>query len=107
MSYAGNWFCSAPCEAIHKRLAGTVGRIISLTPEHCWLLLHGRDDSETTENSLGEASVILQESFNPIIDQGSGQDLMAAMVYAESLGEWDYRGFFTALLFYQVSYVYV
>jgi hypothetical protein len=68
-------------------------------------LLHGRDDSPTTETSLGDASNILQESFNPIIDQGSGQDLMAAMVYAESLGEFDYRGFFTALLYYQVCHL--
>ena len=43
-----------------------------------------------------------QESFDPIIDIGTGQDLVQAMVYAQALGDWDFTGMFTLILYRQV-----
>lgn len=48
------------------------------------------------------AQEILGESFDPIIELTTGADLMAAMVYAQELGDWDYTGMLTALLRHRV-----
>ena len=47
----------------------------------------------------------LQESFDPIIDVATGQDLVPAMVYAQALGDWDFTGMFTLILYHQVRHV--
>lgn len=65
-------------------------------------LLHGSNGSPTVVGSLEEAAEILQESFDPIMDKASNQDLIPAMVHSEGLGEWDFHGVFTVLLFYEV-----
>lgn len=44
----------------------------------------------------------VQESFDPIIDVGTGQDLVPAMVYAQALGDWDFTGMLTLILYHQV-----
>lgn len=43
----------------------------------------------------------LQESFDPIIDTGSGSDLLPAMVNAETAGDYDFQGMYSILLRYR------
>ena len=40
----------------------------------------------------------MQESFDPIIDVPSGLDLLPKMVYAETVGDWDFQGVYSVLL---------
>lgn len=49
------------------------------------------------------AALAVQESFTPIIDVGTGQDLVPAMVHAEAVGDWDFTGMFTLILYHNVS----
>lgn len=41
---------------------------------------------------------VAQESFDPILDVVTGQDLLPRMVYAETLGDWDFQGMHTLVL---------
>ena len=61
----------------------------------------GKDGSPATAASLRKAADILQESFDPIIDLSTGQDLLPVMVFAQELGAWDYTGMYTILLKHQ------
>ena len=63
----------------------------------------GKDGSPATAASLRKAADILQESFDPIIDLSTGQDLLPVMVFALELGAWDYTGMYTILLKHQAS----
>jgi hypothetical protein len=42
-----------------------------------------------------------QESFDPIIEQTSGEDLLPAMVFADRAGDYDFQGMFAVLLRYK------
>lgn len=44
---------------------------------------------------------VLQESFDPIIDKATKENLLLLMTKAEVKGEYDYRGMYTALLTHQ------
>ena len=44
---------------------------------------------------------VLQESFDPIIDEATKENLLLMMTKAEVKGEHDYRGMYTALLTHQ------
>ena len=44
---------------------------------------------------------VLQESFDPIIDKATKENLLLLMTKAEVKGEYDYRGMYTALLNHQ------
>ena len=52
--------------------------------------------------NLARVAAILHESFDPIIDLTTGQDLLPVMVYAQELGAWDYTGMYSAVLQHQV-----
>ena len=45
----------------------------------------------------------MQESFDPIIDAVSGQDLLPGMVYRLQQGDWEHSGFFAIILRQKVS----
>jgi len=47
------------------------------------------------------AKQVLQESFDPIIDKATKENLLLLMTKAEVKGEYDYRGMYTALLTHQ------
>ena len=47
------------------------------------------------------AEQVLQESFDPIIDKATKENLLLLMTKAEVKGEYDYRGMYTALLTHQ------
>ena len=72
--------------------------------EFTWQLLNGKDQTHGTTWSLKAAYDLLQESFDPIIDGVSGQDLLHGMVFARKQGEWDHTGMFTAVLRHKVLY---
>ncbi|KAK9836206.1 hypothetical protein WJX84_010859, partial [Apatococcus fuscideae] len=40
-------------------------------------------------------------SFDPIIDRVSGKDLLEAMVFAREVGDWDFHGMHTAILYHE------
>ena len=71
---------------------------MTIDEDYQWQLLHGKDGTHGTTWSLKGAHEILNDGFDPILDQLSGQDLLKPMVYSEKQGEWDYSGMFTAVL---------
>jgi len=65
--------------------------------------LQGEDGTAEVSASLAQVASILHESFDPIIDLVTGQDLLPVMVYAQELGAWDYTGMYSAVLQHQVT----
>ncbi|KAK9810346.1 hypothetical protein WJX72_009121 [[Myrmecia] bisecta] len=95
----GDWFCSPECHSINDSLrARVLAGPVPISGDHTWQLLRGKDGTHATTWALKSAAELLQESFDPIIDIISGQDLLNVMVYAQELGEWDYTGMYTAVL---------
>ena len=100
---AGDWFCSGKCKEIHAALRARVAEgSFNIDADYQWQLLHGKDGSHATTWALKACYEILQESFDPIIDQVSGQDLVRGMVHSMQQGEWDHTGMFTAVLRHKV-----
>ena len=64
--------------------------------------VQGEDGTAEVSASLAQVASILHESFDPIIDLVTGQDLLPVMVYAQELGAWDYTGMYSAVLQHQV-----
>ena len=103
MRCAGDWFCSGKCKEIHAALRARVAEgSFNIDADYQWQLLHGKDGSHATTWALKACYEILQESFDPIIDQVSGQDLVRGMVHSMQQGEWDHTGMFTAVLRHKV-----
>jgi len=65
---------------------------------YTWQVLNGKDGRAGTTHAIKAAAEILQESFDPIIEQTSNTDLLPLMLYAQQYGDWDYRGVYTLLL---------
>lgn len=59
-------------------------------------------DAEATNTAIDIAQNVLQESFDPIIDKATKENLLLLMTKAEVKGEYDYRGMYTALLSHEV-----
>ena len=57
---------------------------------------------EGTNAAIDIAQNVLQESFDPIIDKATKENLLLLMTKAEVKGEYDYRGMYTALLSHEV-----
>ncbi|KAK9814033.1 hypothetical protein WJX73_009674 [Symbiochloris irregularis] len=98
----GDWFCCEACSGIRGALMQQVGKgAVPVEGEGLsWQMLRGAGDSETSAATLATATALLQESFTPIIDVGTGQDLVPAMVHAEAVGDWDFTGMFTLILYH-------
>ena len=104
--FAGDWFCSPKCQDIHHALRARVALgLVDLNDDYQWQLLHGKDQTTYTTWQLKGCQEILEESFDPIIDQISKQNLVRGMVYSEQQGEWDHTGMFAAILKYKVCSV--
>ena len=100
----GDWFCSGKCKDIHHALRERVEQgAVDLGDDYQWQLLHGKDGTTSTTWQLKGCQDILEESFDPIIDQISKQNLVKGMVYSEQQGEWDHSGMFAAVLKYKVE----
>ena len=65
-------------------------------------VLRGKDGSHATTWALKAALETLQANFDPITDLATGQDLLACMLYAQAVGDWDFSGMYTALLKHRV-----
>ena len=76
---------------------------MQIDEDYQWQILHGKDGTHGTTWALKGAYDILDEGFDPILDQITEQDLIKAMVYSEKQGEWDYTGMFAAILKYKVK----
>ncbi len=50
------------------------------------------------EEEMLTSLLMVQESFDPIIDVTTRQDLLPKMIYAQSLGEFDFQGIYSILL---------
>ncbi|KAH7432122.1 hypothetical protein KP509_07G009300 [Ceratopteris richardii] len=102
------WFCSSICRSVFKRLQGLVGRMFSLENGIQWMLLgsletkHGRDNERMKDvrKCLSRAYKLLDQCFDPIVDQKSGVDLLSQMIFSgeSHLKRLDCRGFYTIVL---------
>ncbi|KAK3274771.1 hypothetical protein CYMTET_17056 [Cymbomonas tetramitiformis] len=99
----GDWFCGHECQdiqvALKRQVARGVQPVYAHMPEAAggptWQLIHGR---ESSARLLQTASSILQESFEPIRDLASGQNLVPMMVHSETEKEHDFQGMYTIIL---------
>ena len=67
---------------------------------YSWQVLNGSDGTEETEAAINDATRLLQESFDPIMDLSTNTDLLPLMINAEQHADWDYTGVHTLLLKY-------
>lgn len=124
----GDWFCDPHCGRIHGYFKGLVksGRmpvdvLTTVDPgtsidgkrkqkvpnpyklevaNYSFHVLNGSDGTEETDEVILDATSLLQESFDPIMDLASNTDLLPLMISARQVGEWDYSGMYTLLLKY-------
>lgn len=97
----GDWHCSEACKRVGAALAAAVAagaREVPGSPAHTWQVMRGKDRQLATSWALRAVGEVLGESFDPIIDIGSGVDLLPLMVFARAHGEWDYKNVHTLLL---------
>ena len=100
---AGEWFCSEACTSISAGLqAALEAGEVDVGAGSSWQLLHGLKGRPDDGDALETARTILQTSFDPIIDRVSGKDLLEAMVFAREVGDWDFHGMHTAILYHEV-----
>ncbi|KAL3696574.1 hypothetical protein R1sor_010650 [Riccia sorocarpa] len=114
----GEWFCGKDCQHIHgilhllvvnglEPLAGSiVSKVIepknddgSQEPSRfSWQLLHGRRGDPQNGKTLTEAAAIFSDSFDPIVDESSGRDLIPLMVHSRSIRDQDFGGMYCVVL---------
>ncbi|KAK9860349.1 hypothetical protein WJX84_010552, partial [Apatococcus fuscideae] len=98
----GEWFCSEACTSISAGLqAALEAGEVDVGAGSSWQLLHGLKGRPDDGDALETARTILQTSFDPIIDRVSGKDLLEAMVFAREVGDWDFHGMHTAILYHE------
>ncbi|XP_044425684.1 uncharacterized protein [Triticum aestivum] len=115
----GAWFCSTVCVEICEALKDLVSRGAEPVPavdvdlikkkraekglnddgdlDVRWRVLRDKS-SEDSKVVLSKAVGIFHESFDPIIQAGTGRDLIPAMVYGRSVRDQDYTGMYCAVL---------
>jgi hypothetical protein len=64
-------------------------------------LLIGKGDVKSRASLLQTAASILQESFEPICDLSTGEDLVPQMVHSEGVKDHDFQGMHTVMLFFK------
>jgi len=69
--------------------------------DYSWQILNGNDGTEETSKAIQEATDLLEESFDPIVDLSTNTDLLPLMINAEQYSDWDYRGVHTIVLKYR------
>ncbi|KAL2643333.1 hypothetical protein R1flu_010920 [Riccia fluitans] len=115
----GEWFCGKDCQHIHgilhllviNGMEPVAGSIVSKVIERskigdasqepsrfAWQLLHGRRGDPQNGKTLTEAAAIFSESFDPIVDESSGRDLIPLMVHSRSIRDQDFGGMFCVVL---------
>ncbi|GAX73964.1 hypothetical protein CEUSTIGMA_g1414.t1 [Chlamydomonas eustigma] len=66
--------------------------------DYTWQVLRGTNSIKGAATPLKQILDLLQESFDPIIDVTTQEDLLYRMVYAQPLGEFDFQGMLAILL---------
>ena len=108
----GDWFCEPACARLHETLLARVvagpqplaDLLPGALPGFTLQLLRGRrggGEPAATRAGLAAALAILQDSFDPIADAGTGRDHLPLMVSARAAADEDqadYRGMHTAVL---------
>ncbi|BFI06614.1 hypothetical protein MPTK1_2g04330 [Marchantia polymorpha subsp. ruderalis] len=117
----GEWFCEKDCQHIHgilhllvangmEPLAGSIVSKVIENKKHkegpeapepsrfAWQLLHGRRGDPQNGKTLTEAAAIFSESFDPIVDESSGRDLIPLMVHSRSIRDQDFGGMHCVVL---------
>ncbi len=64
--------------------------------------MRGKDGKSKTAWSLRAVHDIMTESFDPVLDLATGEDLLPHMVRSAVVGDWDYTGIFSLLLRHKV-----
>ncbi|XP_052172483.1 increased DNA methylation 1-like isoform X2 [Diospyros lotus] len=70
-----------------------------------WRVLNGKIASRETRMLLSKAVAIFHECFDPIVDSGTGRDLIPSMVYGRSSRGQDFGGMYCAVLMVNSSIV--
>lgn len=83
------------------RVVALGDQVVPFSTGHSWQVMRGKDGPRGTGRVLHTALEILQESFDPILDVPTQQDLLPAMVQAGQVGEWDFQGMHTIILRYK------
>jgi len=108
----GDWFCTGDCERIAARLATAVDAGPLPLPPGCaaraasaqggvyslQVLRGAPPDDVDAQEALDSVLEILSDSFDPILDVASGQDLLPLMVTAEVARDHDFGGMHALLL---------
>jgi hypothetical protein len=66
--------------------------------DYTWQVLRGTGSIKGAAAPLKHILDLLQESFDPILDVTTQEDLLYRMVYAQPLGEFDFQGMLAILL---------
>ncbi|KAG1656826.1 hypothetical protein FOA52_008460 [Chlamydomonas sp. UWO 241] len=98
----GDWFCCGACSSIRQSLTELVAAgeapCCSSDRDYTWTVMRGKGSGDASAKALKEVQSVLQESFDPIIDVTSQQDLLPKMIHASTVGEFDFQGMFSILL---------
>eukprot|EP00798_Chlamydomonas_sp_ICE-L_P021733 gene21732-28755_t len=96
----GDWFCGPECTGVRDDLLELVeqGEMTCSEDGHTWQVFHGRNGEEASDEALDTVTRTLQESFVPIIDSSTNEDLLPKMVDASATGDWHFEGMFSLLL---------
>ncbi|CAM6090025.1 unnamed protein product [Calypogeia fissa] len=123
----GEWFCGKECQHIHSILNllvangmepladSIISKVIDSkrpdgSPEeegeeqepenttYAWQLLHGRRGDPVNGKTLSQAAAIFSESFDPIVDESSGRDLIPLMVHSRNTRDQDFGGMHCVVL---------
>ncbi|KAI5074850.1 hypothetical protein GOP47_0010811 [Adiantum capillus-veneris] len=104
--FEGTWFCTKRCQSVFEKLRKLVGSIFAIDKDLSWMLLRSSGEESialetaTSQDRLCEALKILQQCFDPIIDQESGVNVLSQLVYSRksSVRRLDCSGFYIMLL---------
>ncbi|KAH7443825.1 hypothetical protein KP509_02G052300 [Ceratopteris richardii] len=101
-----SWFCTKICQTIFGKLRKIVGQVFALDKGLSWTLVRfpeGSSDAPECENfkdKFSEALKLMQQSFDPVIDQETGMDVLSQLVYnrGSHVKRLDCSGFYTLML---------
>ncbi|MCO5559844.1 hypothetical protein L7F22_013448 [Adiantum nelumboides] len=86
--FEGPWFCTKRCQSVFEKLRKLVGNVFAIDKDLSWMLLRSsREESDALETEmskerLSQALKLLQQCFDPIIDQESGLNVLSQLVYS-------------------------
>eukprot|EP00736_Rhodelphis_marinus_P011306 Rmarinus@m.19206 len=94
----GAWFCRPECERIHDGFANMLSKELPAGNGYSWVLLNDAVEDKRGRRLLAQALKVIQDSFTPILDPFTKQDVIPLIVHGRQHGQLDYRGFYCAVL---------